>query len=65
MKALVITPKSDSEYKFISDLLKKLGIGTSTLSREDLEDIGMSKLLHEVDKTKKASRTEIMKKLSA
>lgn len=65
MKALVITPKSDSEYKFISDLLKKLGIGTSTLSREDLEDIGMSKLLHQVDKTKKASRTEIMKKLSA
>jgi hypothetical protein len=61
----VITPKNSSELKFISDLLKKLGVGSSTVSQDELEDIGMSKLLRQVDKTKKASRAEIMKKLSA
>lgn len=64
MKALVITPKNDSEFKFLADLLKKLGVSSSALSYEDLEDIGMSKLMRGVDKTKKASRTAIMKKLS-
>lgn len=65
MKALVITPKNDNEYKFLADLLKKLGVSSSALSYEDLEDIGMSKLMRGVDKTKKASRAEVMKKLSA
>ena len=65
MKALVITPKNDNEFKFLADLLKKLGVSSSALSYEDLEDIGMSKLMRGIDKTKKASRAEIMKKLSA
>lgn len=65
MKAIVVTPKNSSEFKFLSDLLNKLGINSSSLSYEDLEDIGMSKLLRDVDKTKKASRTEVMKKLSS
>jgi len=65
MKALVVTPKNDSEFKFLADLLKKLGVSSSALSYEDLEDLGMSKLMLGVDKTKKATRAEIMKKLSA
>ncbi|MGB7207201.1 MAG: hypothetical protein WBD27_00940 [Pyrinomonadaceae bacterium] len=65
MKAIVVTPKSDTEFRFITDLLKKLGIGISTLTKEDLEDVGMLKLLKNVDKTKKVSRSVIMKKLSA
>ncbi|HNR15600.1 MAG TPA: hypothetical protein PKG90_02915 [Chitinophagaceae bacterium] len=65
MKALVITPKNDNEFKFLADLLKKLGVSSSALSYEDLEDIGMSKLMRGIDKTKKASRAEVMKKLSA
>ena len=65
MKVLVITPKNNDEFKFLANLLKKLGVNSSALSYEDLEDIGMSKLMRDVDKTKKATRTEIMKKLSA
>jgi hypothetical protein len=65
MKAIVITPKSDNEYKFLSDLLTKLGVGISALSKEDMEDIGMSKIMAKVDKSKKASRSEIMKKLNS
>ena len=64
MKALVIKTKSDNEFKFVSDLLKKLGVGSSALSQDELEDIGLSKLMRAVDKTKKVSRSEIMKKLS-
>ena len=64
MKALVIAPKNSNEFKFVTDLLKKLGVGSSTVSQEELEDIGMSKFIRQVDKTKKASRTEIMKKLT-
>jgi reverse gyrase len=65
MKALVIKPKNDSEYKFLSSLLKKLRINSSSLSLEELEDVGLSKLMREADKSKKATRMEIMKKLSA
>jgi hypothetical protein len=65
MKALVVTPKNSNEFKFVTDLLKKLGIDSATVSQDELEDIGMSKLLRQVDKTKKASRSEVMKKLSA
>ena len=65
MKALVITPKNDNEFKFVADLLKKLGVSSSTLSENELEDIGMSKLMRGIDKSKKASRAEIMKKLTS
>ena len=65
MKALVIKPKNDNEFKFVANLLKKLGVGVSALSQDELEDIGLSKLMRTVDKTRKASRSEIMKKLSA
>ena len=65
MKAIVVTPKSDNEFKFVADLLKKLGIGTSTLTKAEIEDIGMLRLMNNVDKSKRASRAEIMKKLTA
>jgi hypothetical protein len=64
MKALVIKPKNNDELRFISALLNKLGIESSGVSPEELEDIGMSKLLRKVDKTQKVSRSVIMKKLT-
>jgi hypothetical protein len=63
MKAMVITPQTSSEYKFINDLLKKLGISAATISVEELEDIGLSKMLKTVDKTKKVSKDSVMQKL--
>lgn len=60
---MVITPKSQSEFKFINDLLKKLGISSATMTEEELEDIGLSKLLKSVDKSKKASKKSVMQKL--
>jgi hypothetical protein len=63
MKAMVITPKNPSEFKFINDLLKKLGISSATMTEEELEDLGLSKLLKSVDKSKKVSKSSILQKL--
>ena len=65
MKAIVVTPKNDDEFKFVASLLKKLGVNSAPLSQDDLENIGLSSSMRRVDKNKKASRAEIMKKLSA
>lgn len=63
MKAMVITPKNQVEFKFIDDLLKKLGISSATMSEEQLEDLGLSKMLKAVDKTKIVSKKSVMQKL--
>ena len=62
---MVITPKSLTEFKFINELLKKLGISSATMTEQELEDIGLSKILKSVDKTKKVSKSSIMEKLKA
>ena len=63
MKALVVTPKTSEELKFVSQLLKKLGIASKTMSLEDLEDAGLSVLMKEADRSKKVGRETVMKKL--
>ena len=65
MKSIVITPKNQSELKFISELLKKLGLSSRILSVEDKEDIGLSILMNEADRTEKVSEQEILDKLNA
>jgi hypothetical protein len=65
MKAVLITPKTATEFKFISDLLKKLGVSSSTMTKEELEDLGLSKLMKSVDKTKKVSKNSVMHKLKS
>jgi hypothetical protein len=65
MKAIIVTPKNNDEFKFIASLLKKLGVHSAPVNKEDLEDIGLSSFMRRVDKTKRATRAEIMKKLSA
>jgi hypothetical protein len=64
MKSMVITPKSQSEFKFLSDLMKKLNIMSATMTKEEMEDLGLSKMLKGVDKNKKVSKESIMIKLS-
>ncbi|MBK9319910.1 MAG: hypothetical protein IPM91_14680 [Bacteroidetes bacterium] len=38
MKVLLVKSNSQTEMKFISDLLKKLGVSTRILNAEDIED---------------------------
>lgn len=65
MKAMVIAPRTQSEYKLLFELLKKLGIMSATMSEEELEDLGLAKLMRSADKRKKVSRESIMKKLKS
>lgn len=63
MKALIVKSKNPTEMKFLSDLLKKLGMSARIVDIEEVEDFGMSILMKEADRTKKVSRATIMKKL--
>ncbi|MFN6039384.1 MAG: hypothetical protein ACK452_13015 [Bacteroidota bacterium] len=65
MRGVVIKAKTKTEYNFLIDLLKKLGISSSIVSSEELEDLGLSKILKSVNKNKKVSRESIMKKLKS
>ena len=65
MKGIVISAKSQTEFKFLSDLLKKLGISSAAVSEEELEDLGLVKLMKEANRSKKVSRATIMAKLKS
>ncbi len=65
MKSIVISPKNLTDMRFVSELLKKLSIPTKVLSDEEKEDLGLSMLMREVDRTKKVSRETIMRKLKS
>jgi hypothetical protein len=63
MEGMLITPKSAAEKKFLSDLFKRMGLVSTIISLEQMEDIGLSQMMHEVDKSEKTTREAIMKKL--
>lgn len=64
MSSIVINPKSSKELKFISELLKKLGVKSKVLSDEDTEDLGLSLLMKDVDRSDIVSEDEVMAKLN-
>ena len=63
MSAIVINPKSSEELKFISELLEKLGVKSKVLTDEDTEDLGLSLLMKDVDRSEKVSEAEVISKL--
>ncbi len=65
MKALLVQSDSQTEIKFISDLLKKLGVSSRLMTADEVEDYGMSVLMKDVDRSKKLSREAVMKKLKS
>lgn len=65
MSPVVINPKNQSELKFISDLLEKLGIASHVLTEDEIEDFGMSLLMKEADRNKKVSKSSVLKKLKS
>jgi hypothetical protein len=65
MKALLVQSNSQTEMKFISNLLKKLGVSIREMDAEEIEDYGMSILMKDVDRSKKISRDIVMKKLKS
>ncbi|MBO6536347.1 MAG: hypothetical protein JJ966_09000 [Balneolaceae bacterium] len=65
MDSLLIKPKNKEELAFLTQLMKKLGIQSASLSDEDLEDAGLTLLMKQVDRKETVSEQEVMNKLSA
>lgn len=63
MSSIVVHPKNKEEFEFITHLLKKHGIESKVLSKEDIEDIGLSLLMKETDTLEKVSEDEVRYKL--
>jgi hypothetical protein len=63
MSSIVISPKSSQELKFISELLKKLGVKSKVISDEDTEDLGLSLLMKDVDRSDIVTEDKIIAKL--
>ena len=63
MSSIVVNPKSQEEFEFVSELLQKLGIDTKVLSKEDIEDLGLSIMMKDVDRSEVVSEDEILTKL--
>jgi len=65
METLIVTVKDKDELHLVSTMLKKMRITAKTLSEEDREDLGLTKLMKQVDRSEKVSREEVMKTLRA
>jgi hypothetical protein len=63
MKGVIVTAKSPSEFRFLMDLFKRLGLSSAPMSEEELEDLALSKMMKSVDRKKKISREAVMKKI--
>jgi hypothetical protein len=63
MSSIIVSPKSQQELQFLSELLKKLGVDSKVLSDEDSEDLGLAVLMKDVDRSEIVSEDDIIKKL--
>jgi hypothetical protein len=61
MSSLLITPKSSEELNFLIALLERLDMKSHLVSEEEIEDLGLSIMMRDIDCTEKVSRAEIMK----
>ncbi|MFY0654213.1 MAG: hypothetical protein JXQ96_19405 [Cyclobacteriaceae bacterium] len=63
MSSIVVNPKNAAELKFVTELLQKLGVRSKVLSDEEQEDLGLSILMQDVDRSETVPESEIFGKL--
>lgn len=64
-KPILITPKDKEEERLLLQLIERMGLNGRTLNEVELEDLGLSLLLSKVDRTKKANKESVLRKLRA
>jgi hypothetical protein len=64
-KPILITPKDKAEERLLLDLIERMGLNGRTLNEVEVEDLGLSILLAKVDRSKKADKARVMRKLRA
>ncbi|MBC7401252.1 MAG: hypothetical protein H7289_15040 [Mucilaginibacter sp.] len=65
MESIVISPKTQDEFKLITDLLEKMRISSKVITDEEKEDFGLLAMMKEVDLDDLVTREEVMKKLAS
>lgn len=65
MDALIIKSDNKKDLALIKKVVQKMGLESKSLSAEEMEDIGMSIMLDEVDRTKIVPKQEIMEILDS
>lgn len=63
--AIVIRTKNSKEQAFLVGLLERLGVNGQLLSEDELMDLGLAKLMREVDRTKRVDSRTAMKILAS
>jgi hypothetical protein len=63
MPSLIVSPRNAKELQFIAELMEKMGVQSRLLSEEEKHDLALSALMVKVNRSKKVSRSTIMKKL--
>jgi hypothetical protein len=51
METLVVTLKDKIEMQLVSDILKKMRINVKQLTKEELEDLGLSKMMKQTNRS--------------
>lgn len=65
MDALIIKSENKKELALIKELVQKMGLESTSLTAEEMEDIGMSIMLNDVDRTKTVPEEKIMEILDS
>jgi len=63
MSSIVVNPKNEKELRFVSELLEKLGVNSKVLSDEEQEDLGLSLLMKDSNRSEVVSQEEVFNKL--
>ena len=63
MNSIVINPKDEKELKFVSQLLRKMGVDSEIISDEQKEDMGLEFLMRDANRSEVVDSDEIYKKL--
>lgn len=63
MKTIIVTPKNENDFEFLTALLNKLKYEAKILYDEDKEDMGLLKAMLEEKKGEYVSEDKIMKVL--
>ena len=65
MDTIILKTKNRTETRLIQEYAQRLGIENKSLTEDEMEDLGMTILLREVDRSQYASREEVMRILDA
>lgn len=56
MESIIINPKDKTEFELLTQLLSKMNVVSKVISEEDQEDLGLTILMKEADRTQKVSK---------